>query len=268
MSFKVTYDPLGDKWSLYYFDGGTSAFTNPSASTWIQAGIETVNSTYTSSAMTTFGFALNYSSTAGRTGDFDNFSVGLGALAPVQMTSFTASATKTGATLSSKTATETNCFGYAVERRAVGSSATEKLGFVKGAGTSSIAHEYSYNDNSAAPGRYVYSIVQQDNDGTSKTYSAAEVAIGTAAKELSLGNYPNPFNPTTRIVFSVPKDGHAVVNVFNILGQLVYTAFDGQATAGQYTYAQFDGAKFASGIYYYSIESNGQRLVKRMLMLK
>jgi hypothetical protein len=83
-----------------------------------------------------------------------------------------------------------------------------------------------------------------------------------------MSNYPNPFNPTTSIEFSVPSDGHATVKVFNVLGQQVATLFSGAAQAGHFTSVSFDGSRFASGVYYYTIEFGGQRLVKRMLMLK
>ena len=89
-----------------------------------------------------------------------------------------------------------------------------------------------------------------------------------AAKILSLCNYPNPFNPTTTVEFTVPTDGMTTVKIYNILGQEVVTAFRGDVKAGQYQHATFDGSKLSSGVYFYSIENNGQRMVKKMLMMK
>jgi hypothetical protein len=187
---------------------------------------------------------------------------------PVELTSFTATGTRNGASLVWKTATEKNNFGFNIERRTVGSSTWSKVGFVAGHGTSNVTNSYSYADANVAAGTYAYRVAQVDNDGTVKTYNESEVTVGAAAKELSLGNYPNPFNPTTTFEFSVPNDGLTTVKIYNVLGQELVTAFSGDVKAGQYNHATFDGSKFSSGVYFYSIENNGQRMVKKMMMLK
>jgi hypothetical protein len=81
-------------------------------------------------------------------------------------------------------------------------------------------------------------------------------------------NYPNPFNPATMIQFTVPKDGHAVLRVFNILGQEVATLFNGQAKAGQYVTAMFNASGFASGVYIAQLEYGGRQLTQRMVLAK
>jgi Secretion system C-terminal sorting domain len=187
---------------------------------------------------------------------------------PVELASFTAACTRTGAMLVWKTATEKNNFGFNIERRTVGSSVWSKIGFVAGHGISNIENSYSYTDANVASGTYAYRISQIDNDGTVKTYNESQVSIGAAAKALSLSNYPNPFNPTTTLEFSVPNDGLTTVKIYNILGQELITAFSGEVKAGQYQHATFDGSKFSSGVYFYTIENNGQRIVKKMLMMK
>jgi hypothetical protein len=187
---------------------------------------------------------------------------------PVELTSFTATGTRNGAVLVWKTATEKNNFGFNIERRVVGNSTWSKVGFVAGHGTSNSANSYSYADANVAAGTYAYRVAQVDNDGTVKTYNESEVTVGAAAKELSLGNYPNPFNPTTTFEFSVPNDGLTTVKIYNVLGQELVTAFSGEVKAGQYNHATFDGSKFSSGVYFYSIENNGQHMIKKMLMLK
>ena len=91
---------------------------------------------------------------------------------------------------------------------------------------------------------------------------------GLVPKKLTLANYPNPFNPTTTIQFSVEKDGRAIVKMFDILGREVATLYDNIAKSGQYYTATFNGLQYSSGVYLYMIESNNQRVVKKMLMLK
>jgi hypothetical protein len=187
---------------------------------------------------------------------------------PVELTSFTATGTHSGAVLAWKTATEKNNFGFNIERRTVGSSVWSKIGFVAGHGTSNVANSYTYADAKVAAGTYAYRVAQVDNDGTVKTYNESEVTVGAAAKVLTLGNYPNPFNPTTTFEFSVPNDGMTTVKIYNVLGQEVLTAFSGEVKAGTYQHATFDGSKFSSGVYFYAIENNGQHMVKKMLMMK
>lgn len=81
-------------------------------------------------------------------------------------------------------------------------------------------------------------------------------------------NYPNPFNPSTKIQFVVPSDGHVRIRVYNCLGQIVATPFEGEAKAGQYQTAQIDGTSLSSGVYFYSVEHRGQRIARQMVVIK
>lgn len=74
-SVRVTYNPVGNLWSLYVRDDGASAWVDPSSGVILQKGATTANSTYTASAMTHFGFLWSHANTAGNTGQFDNYLV-------------------------------------------------------------------------------------------------------------------------------------------------------------------------------------------------
>ena len=80
-------------------------------------------------------------------------------------------------------------------------------------------------------------------------------------------NYPNPFNPSTTINYSVPKSGFVTLKVYNVIGQEIATLFAGQLQPGKYV-ANFDGSKFASGIYIYRLESEGTSITKKLVLLK
>jgi hypothetical protein len=82
-----------------------------------------------------------------------------------------------------------------------------------------------------------------------------------------LQNYPNPFNPTTQIKYSVPQRGHISLKVYNNLGQEVATLFNGVQRAGDYV-AVFNGARFASGIYLYTLKSENVTITKKMVLIK
>ncbi len=80
-------------------------------------------------------------------------------------------------------------------------------------------------------------------------------------------NYPNPFNPITTIAFELPNKDEIKLTVYNILGQEVQSLAEGLFEAGLHT-VQFDGDKFASGIYLYRLESTDISLTKKMVLIK
>jgi hypothetical protein len=85
-------------------------------------------------------------------------------------------------------------------------------------------------------------------------------------------NYPNPFNPSTKIQFAVPHEQNISLAIYNMLGQRIRTLVQGVHTAGQYT-VTWDGKDEAgrtleSGVYFYRLETGSIALVKKMLMLK
>jgi hypothetical protein len=99
--------------------------------------------------------------------------------------------------------------------------------------------------------------------------SASDVEESGISEIFKLGqNYPNPFNPSTQIQFVVPSDGHVRIRVYNCLGQIVATPFEGEAKSGHYQTVQIDGTSLRSGVYFYCIEHRGQRITKQMVLIK
>lgn len=86
-------------------------------------------------------------------------------------------------------------------------------------------------------------------------------------KDLNLINYPNPFNNTTTIKFSLPKTDLVTLNIYNMIGQKITTIVSENLVAGNYKY-HWDASKYASGIYYYKIESGEYQQVNKMILLK
>jgi hypothetical protein len=204
----------------------------------------------------------------------DIFSGSNNSALPVELTNCTASASRLNTTINWTTATETNNFGFDVERKTVSGQQSAagswtKVGFVGGKGTSTSPTQYSYVDESVAPGTYDYRVKQIDKSGSFKYSTEMQVQVGLAPKVFTLSNnYPNPFNPTTNIDFTLQKDGKVSLKVYNSIGQEVATLFDGEGTAGQYIQARFDATRLASGIYFARLQSDGKSLMKKMLLLK
>ena len=85
-------------------------------------------------------------------------------------------------------------------------------------------------------------------------------------------NYPNPFNPATTIEFYIPKPEHAVLEIYNMLGQRVVTLINEKVEAG-FKSVVWDGTDYsdnlvASGIYFYRLNTESKEIIKRMLLIK
>jgi hypothetical protein len=80
-------------------------------------------------------------------------------------------------------------------------------------------------------------------------------------------NYPNPFNPVTQIKFALKKTADVRLSVYNIAGQKVAELANGTRNAGYHT-VNFDGSRLNSGIYYYTLEVDGMKITKKMLLTK
>ena len=80
-------------------------------------------------------------------------------------------------------------------------------------------------------------------------------------------NYPNPFNPSTTIIFDLPEENYVEIKVYNIQGQIVANLVDNVFEAGRHT-IQFDGDNLTSGVYFYKLTAGYFQDIKRMLLIK
>jgi hypothetical protein len=107
----------------------------------------------------------------------------------------------------------------------------------------------------------------RDNDTlTTKRYTESvgiETLKGIGGFSL-YQNIPNPANNRTHIDYSIPEVGEVVFNLHSVSGQLLYSRTI-EATHGKQS-IELNTSTFAAGIYFYSIEYKGQRLVKRMMI--
>ena len=80
-------------------------------------------------------------------------------------------------------------------------------------------------------------------------------------------NYPNPFNPNTRIVYNLKVSGKVRLTVCDLLGREVAELVNEEQNAGPHE-IQFNAANLSSGIYFYSLQSSGGVVTKKMVFLK
>ncbi|MFZ4620134.1 MAG: N-acetylmuramoyl-L-alanine amidase [Bacteroidota bacterium] len=107
-----------------------------------------------------------------------------------------------------------------------------------------------------------------DEVQTDAVVSDVQTTEGILPSEFVLRqNYPNPFNPATEISFSMPHAGPVKVTIFDLLGREVETLVNDVRTAGNYR-VSFDGSRFSSGIYFYSMRSGSYSETRKMILTK
>ncbi len=85
-------------------------------------------------------------------------------------------------------------------------------------------------------------------------------------------NFPNPFNPETRIAFSIPEKTAVRLNIYTITGQIITTLIDASLPAGSHevTWNGRDnlGRELPSGLYFYELQTPGFRQVRKMTLIR
>ena len=195
---------------------------------------------------------------------------------PVELTSFTASASGSDVTLNWATATETNNSGFEVHRK-LENTGWERVSFVEGHGTTTEIHNYQYIDNVSGiqATSLSYRLKQIDYDGSYEYSEVVEVTNLAPTDFVLQQNYPNPFNPITTISYSLPVKSQVTLVVYNTLGEKVKQLVNEEKEAGNYE-VEFSATALPSGIYFYRIQAgspsagSGQSFVetKKMILLR
>lgn len=118
--------------------------------------------------------------------------------------------------------------------------------------------------------------LEMRTSGLSKMYVSysnflTDITVNTNSNipnEYSLSqNFPNPFNPVTKISFTLPASGFVTMKVYDQLGKEVATLVNGSRNAGNYS-VDFDGSKLSSGVYFYRLQTEDFVSTKRMILVK
>ena len=134
------------------------------------------------------------------------------------------------------------------------------------------------NASGLTPGAYTVTVIAEGPNGTpvhrrTATIHASNSVVGitnnTSAPEKFelLQNFPNPFNPTTRINYALAKNTNVKLSVYNAAGKLVQTFNKGLQSAGRY-FVDFNGEGLSSGVYYYKLETEYFTETRKMLLIK
>jgi len=197
---------------------------------------------------------------------------------PIALSSFEAAVSPGGTvTLRWTTASETNNYGFLVERKRANDPTFTLLAgsFVAGHGTTLRSERYQYTDLTSSHAALSYRLKQINLDGSFHYSESVNIDLSRTPEtpqvpaEFSLHqNYPNPFNPSTNIEFSVGEPGRATLALYNPLGEKVTTLFDGDAVPGSPYRLTLDGSRLASGVYFYRLTAGGSASVRRLLLIR
>lgn len=184
---------------------------------------------------------------------------------PVELTSFSANYSDGVVKLKWVTATETNNYGFEVERKTDNSN-YESIGFVQGGGSSTNRLTYNFVDNNLLSNKYYYRLKQVDFDGSVEYSNEVQVDIDGLNDFKLYQNYPNPFNPSTNIKYTIPKNSFVKITLHDILGNEIRTLVNQNVQPGTYQ-VTLDGSGLASGMYFVRLSAeNIERTLKISLI--
>lgn len=202
---------------------------------------------------------------------------------PVELVSLEVKSKNNSVSLFWQTAAEINVCGFEIEKTSNNSILQNgercwiKIGFVQGFGNSNSYKNYTFNDENINSGIYFYRIKIVDNDGNYTYSPEAEIEINKPDNYELKQNYPNSFNPSTKIEYQLPNNANVELTLYSITGEFITTLLNEQKESGYYSYL-FDAGKInnglASGIYFYQIKARDNVTnktfvqTKKMLLVK
>lgn len=166
------------------------------------------------------------------------------------------------------TVTETNNAGFEIERSKDGVN-FKKIFFIGGNGTTTNRNTYSYIDDNVNFGTYYYRLKQIDNDGTFTYFKVVAVDLGSPVNFRLNQNFPNPFNPSTKISFVVPANvkEKITLKIFDLLGNEIITLVNDTLPSGEHE-VEFVASNLRSGVYLYRLTAGNFSETKKMVYIK
>ncbi|MFQ5511713.1 MAG: Ig-like domain-containing protein [Candidatus Krumholzibacteriia bacterium] len=191
---------------------------------------------------------------------------------PVALGSFVAVAADRAAVLKWRTHLEIDFAGFHVLRSDYRDFGYERVtpGLIPSSGRET-GSSYEFRDTTVRPSRtYYYKLEEITGHGKGEIFGPFEF---TYRAPFALDqNFPNPFNPTTTIRFTVARDGHVKLVIYDVGGRRVRTLLNEDRIADHYEIdwdgKNGSGQSVASGVYFYKIVSGKFTKTRKMLLLK
>ncbi|KQC04196.1 MAG: hypothetical protein APR54_02130 [Candidatus Cloacimonas sp. SDB] len=133
---------------------------------------------------------------------------------------------------------------------------------------------------------YIYDINLVENEGINYlitteraniglfeyTYSPSSINNELPNHQITLSNYPNPFNPETNIIFNLQDNSEVQIDIFNIKGQKIRSLLNDQIIAGEHSIVwdgkDYSGKEVGTGLYFYKLKVNNVEIVKKCILMK
>jgi hypothetical protein len=200
---------------------------------------------------------------------------------PVELSSFTATLNGRNVKLNWETKTEVAFNKFEIDRAFVSTNGTSvnwtSVGSVPASGSSNSPRKYSYTEMDLQTGKNQFRLKMIDNDGSYKFSNVVEIEISLPGNYDLSQNFPNPFNPSTKINYTLPYDSKVILEIYNINGERIGQLVNEEQSAGYYSVdfsASSINRNISSGVYFYRITAvnkvmgNNFSSIKKMVLLK
>ncbi len=186
---------------------------------------------------------------------------------PVELISFSVESNKGLIELKWTTATETNNRGFEI-LRSTDNENWDIVGFITGNGTTTFLHAYQYTDEVKITGNYYYQLKQVDYNGEFDFSPTIEVRLVQPSDFILYQNFPNPFNPNTKITFEIPFQIEVRIILYDVTGQEIKTITNQKYEAGFHSVV-LNADDLSSGVYLYRMTTlSGYTAVKKLTIIK
>jgi len=190
----------------------------------------------------------------------------------VELANFGAVSTTNGVDLEWTTASEADAQSWEVLRSVEGANQYAKIAELA-AQNSATGATYHFGDRAGVTGTsYEYRLVDVDLSGVRTEHPGTAIAVfGTSPAsvlEYSLADaYPNPFNPSTTLSFTLPEAAKVQLKIYDLSGREVAALVNGTISAGEHR-VEWNAEGMPSGTYFYSLSAPGFTSTKKLLLLK
>ena len=120
---------------------------------------------------------------------------------------------------------------------------------------------------------FLITVINSFADDNNKHFNKSSDGIGSGVSSINSDdyklyqNFPNPFNPVTKLSYKIDVKGHVTLRVYNLVGQVVRVMVNEVQEPGKYE-VKFDASDLSTGVYLYKLQINDFTSVKRMTLLK
>jgi hypothetical protein len=216
--------------------------------------------------------ALNYNGTA-PDGEVEDYAIDV--LIPVEIAAFEVISVEGMVKISWSTFTETENLGFRIFRSEseYGQYKIITQEMIPGAGNSANKKSYKYVDDTAKAGEtYFYKLADYSLRGDKRMHKPVKVFVELPSEHSLKQNFPNPFNPETKISFSLKEAGKVQLKIYNMQGQVVTTLINRNTGPGAYN-VTWNGTNslgqiVPSGVYYYELQVNDFKQSRKMILTK